>query len=665
LPEIPGGHGSFLPGDPRTREPWHVNQQTILRAGILGAVTIVLFVFLAVRLWALEIISGNQYLRIAQDNQIRTVRLQAPRGPILARDGQILVKNRLSYDVQVWYAELPGKGAKPTRYRVLQHLAQVLKTPLKKLLREVKQRKKDPLTPVVAKADVGQWQRDYVLERADQFPGVEIAPRYVRYYPRGPFASQVLGSVGMATEAEIKADRSGATQMNDVVGQSGVEAAFDKYLRGQPGLAMQRVDSQGHPRSELVPNPEPQPGDSVLLTLDVDLQAAAQRALLHGIQDARNSGCIGCWNADGGSIVALDPRDGSVLAMANYPTFPPSILAGRVTNSRLAHWGLTAGTAEKMNYPSINRATSGLYPPGSTFKPVTAIAALQNLVVSPSQNLPCTGELKTKDGRIWHNWDPNANSMINLPTALAISCDTYFYQLGEWIYGLPKSAGSPIQTWANKFGLGRSTGIEIGDERGLVPTPAWQRAHFKNNPWARIWKTGDSLNLSIGQKDLQVTPLQMARLYAGIATGKLVYPHLLYAVEQNGRVIDPGVAKVPLPIGTGPVFQQNMNAIRDGLYMATHSVTPQGTSQPVFGNFPVPIAGKTGTAEKWSAQYQQNFNESWWCGYGPVDKPTLVVCAVIENGGHGGTAAAPAAREVFQAYFGIKNSTFQVATHSD
>jgi penicillin-binding protein 2 len=670
LPEIPS-RGSFIPGDPRTREPWHINSQMVLRAGILGAIAIALFAFLAVRLWALQIISGNDYLRIAQDNQVRTVRLQAPRGSILARDGRVLVKNRLSQSVLVWYAELPREGDRPTRYDVLSNLARVLGMPPRKLFRDVEQRKTDPMRPVVAEQDVDRWQSDYILERADQFPGVEIAPRYVRTYPRSSLASlsQVLGYVGSANEKQIKSDSTGQIRLNDVVGQSGVEAAFDEYLRGQPGLASQRIDSLGRPRSELIPNPEPQSGDTVRLTIDADLQLAAQQALKNGIQTARNSLCDGCWNANGGAIVALDPNNGAVLAMATNPTYPPSVFSGRVTTRRLAGWGLTAATNESKNYPAINRATSGLYPPGSIFKPVTAIAAMQAGVLDPTQNLPCTGKMRVK-GHTWWNWDPTADRPINLPTALAISCDTYFYQLGLWIWGLPPIAGEPIQDWAKKyFHLGQHTGIEIGDQAGVVPTKKWQRNYYTAaagfKPEDRTWKPGDSLNLAIGQKDLQVTPLQMARLYAAIATGKIVYPHLLRSVERDKRVIDAGVSKTPATINTGAVFNENLNQIRSGLDLATHDIS--GTSQPVFGRFPVPIAGKTGTAEKWSEKDNRYFNQSWWCGYGPEIKPEIVVCAVIENGGHGGTAAAPAALEVFQAFFHVdpENSGYQPVTKSD
>jgi penicillin-binding protein 2 len=662
LPEKLSPLGSFVPGDPRTREPWHVSQQTILRAGILGAIAITLFVTLIVRLWALQIISGNEYLRIAENNQVRTVRLQAPRGSIIDSKGTVLVKNRLTREVRVWYAELPAKGDRPTRHAVLKKLAHVLKIKPRRLYRKIDERRTDPLNPVIAKADISRWQSDYILERADEFPGVEVAARYVRDYPRGWLAAQTLGYVGSATEDEIKRDSTGLIRPGDLVGKSGVEKAFDRYLRGTPGLASQRIDSQGRPHSELVANPEPQPGDTVRLTLDADLQSVAQKALKNGIQTARNSGCSGCWNSNGGAIVALDPTDGSILALASNPTYSPAVYSGHVTNHKLARWGLTDSTKAAANTPAINRATIGLYPPGSTFKPVTAIAAMENGQLNPMENLHCTGELKNH-GSTFKNWDPNANSWIDLPKALALSCDTYFYRLGLRIWGLPKGYGEPIQEWAKNFGLGQHTGIEIGDYPGLVPTKKWQRNHYKAAQ-DKTWKPGDSINLSIGQKDLQVTPLQMTRLYAAIATGKLVQPHLLASVERDKQVTKLGISKAPKTIAAGADFSTKLDIIRSGLYMATHD-TGVGTSAPVFSNFPVPIAGKTGTAEKYLSDYGTYFDQAWWCGYGPVDKPSLVVCAVIENGGHGGTSAAPTALEVFQQFFHVKNSTYTPATHSD
>jgi penicillin-binding protein 2 len=242
---------------------------------------------------------------------------------------------------------------------------------------------------------------------------------------------------------------------------------------------------------------------------------------------------------------------------------------------------------------------------------------------------------------------------MDLPTALAYSCDTYFYRLGNRFYELPGDRGQPLQKWADRFGFGAGTGVDIAPQAtGLVPTEAWRRQHFRHLV-DQLWKPGDSIQLAIGQGDLLVTPLQMARFYALLANGgRLVSPHLLDDVESpNGTPVPVPPQSAPRPVGLDPAALQ---VVQKGLWEATH--LPFGTSYSVFGKFPVSIAGKTGTAEKVVTLpgYSGIQSQSWWCGYGPAESPTLVVCAVIENGGHGGTAAAPAAAQVFASYFHVK-----------
>jgi penicillin-binding protein 2 len=299
---------------------------------------------------------------------------------------------------------------------------------------------------------------------------------------------------------------------------------------------------------------------------------------------------------------------------------------------------------------------------------------MQEHVISPYTSLLCSPKF-TVSGQTFANWDPNVNSFITLPTALAESCDTFFYQVGYDFYALPPSRGHALQLWASRFGFGDRTGIDIGPETGgLVPTPEWRCTHFGGPPCRgyvdRIWKPGYSVQLAIGQGDLTVTPLQMARFYSMIANhGQLVTPHVVEDVEQPTN--DPRVpailrrfaAQPPSPSGVDP---SALRAVQEGLFEATHS--PIGTSSGVFGAFPVSIAGKTGTAEKLVTlpgyPNPLKFNQSWWCGYGPYENPTLVVCALIENGGHGGSAAAPAALKVFEQFF-HKSAALNGAIHSD
>jgi penicillin-binding protein 2 len=664
---------SFLPPSPRVDEPYRLTPQAALRVAILGTLALLVFAALFLRLWALQVLSGDQYLRTAQNNQLRTLRLEAPRGGILDRNGRVLVENRGGPAVRLWPADLPKTWDEERRE--LRHLSRILNVPVKEILDGIKKRKGDPLTPVTVKEGVREDQVTYLMEHREDFPGLEISDSYLRRYPQGPIASQVLGYVGEVTKEQLD-ERGAAYAPGDKIGQAGVEAAFDGVLRGEPGQRKLRVDSLGNPRGQLTPTRDVTPGSAIRLTLDVNLQRAAEDALQFGIQRARDSECYGCWYSNGGAIVALSPRDGSVLALASAPTFNPALFAGRVSPQKLdaAGLGRSQKSAEAKNFPALNRAMLG-YPPGSTFKPVTALAAMEEHLISPYSTLPCTGVYYSPDDtshQPFRNWDPYVDQPMDLPTALAASCDTYFYKLGNDFWGLPPERGHPLQAWASRFGFGGPTGIDVGSESpGLLPTPEWRDRTFtkKTDPccWRvdRLWKPGDSIQLAIGQKDLLVTPLQMARFYALVANGgKLVTPHLLLSVERPG---ESGAA--PFPQAPAPqqvdVDPSALEVVRTGLFEATHSSF--GTSTAIFGSFPVPIAGKTGTAEKVidpGDGIPRNFDQSWWCGFGPYDDPRIVVCAVIENGGHGGDAAAPAALKVFEEYF-HREGTLAGPIHSD
>jgi len=662
----------FLPPDPRAAEPYRLTPKLAVRIGILGMLAVAVFAVLFLRLWSLQILNGEQLLRAAQNNQRRDVRLPAPRGPILDRNGKPLVTNVPGLTVQIQVSELPAN--RDARLREIRALARVLGVPAVQIGRAIRRQRSDLLTPVKVKQGVTPAQALYLQERESDFLGVKVVDDYLRYYPHRELAAHVLGYVGEISAEQLKALRSEGYQSGDTIGQTGIEAYYDRYLRGTAGLSQMRVDSLGRRRSGVIPKIPPHPGNAVRLTLDLKLQIAAEEALRYGIFDrARNSGCRGCWYANGGAIVALDPRDGSVRALASYPTFRPSVYVGRVRQRALDTAGLTPRTAEAMNFPALNRGLDAAYPPGSTFKPVTAIAAMQEHILEPFESLPCTGSY-TKAGTTFKNWDPFVNVAMTLPTALAASCDTYFYQVGYRFYGMPGEAR--LQRWASRFGFGQSTGIDLGSERtGLLPTPKWRRETYtkKTDPdgWEidRLWKPGDSIQLAIGQKDLLVTPMQMARFYAVIANGgRLVTPHLLLDVEQprsngrRGRALPTPPPSAPEPTN---VDAQALAVVRDGLYQATHYKF--GTSAAIFGSFPVAISGKTGTAEKEidpGDGYPRLFDQSWFCGYGPSDSPELVVCAMIENGGHGGSAAAPAALKVFESFFG-KQATVQGPIYSD
>ncbi len=663
----------FLPPDPRVEEPYRLTPKLALRVGLMGMLALAIFAVLFLRLWSLQILNGEQLLRAALNNQRRDVRVQAPRGSIIDRNGNKLVVNVPGTAVQIWQADLPADRG--VRLRKIRQLARVLQIPARQIGTTLRRHRSDLLTPVKIKEGVTEAQRGYLKERERYFPFVKLVTVPLRYYPHRELAAHVLGYVGEISPEQLDSLADRGYRLGDTIGQSGVEAVYDKYLRGAPGLEIQRVNSLGTQIGSNIPKVPAHSGNTLRLTIDLKLQTAAEEALRYGIERAHNSECYGCWNANGGSIVALDPRDGSIRALASYPTYPPSLFVGRVRQSALDAAGLTTRAARAMNYPALNRAINASYPPGSTFKPVTAIAAMQEHILQPYESLSCTGSYE-KNGQVFKNWDPFVSEAMTLPTALAKSCDTYFYQVGYRFYGMPAERGPRLQAWASRFGFGQRTAIDLGPETsGLLPTPDWRKKTYtpKTDPghWQidSLWKPGDSIQLAIGQKDLLVTPMQMARFYAMLANGgKRVTPHLLLDVEQpssNGR---PG-RTLPTPPPPAPeptnVDAQALAVVRQGLYEATHYSF--GTSAAIFSGFPIPISGKTGTAEKEldpGDGYRRIFNQSWWCGYGPSDSPDLVVCALIENGGHGGDAAAPAALKVFEQFFG-KKATQTGPVHSD
>jgi penicillin-binding protein 2 len=653
----------FLPGDPRVSEPYRLTPQLALRVAVLGILALALFAVLFLRLWALQVLAGDRYLAQANDNRVRTLRLEAPRGPILDSTGRTIVRNTPGTRLELWPSDLPKTWT--AQLAELRRITEVTGVPTKQIVAQLKAHGTDPLTPIVVQRGLQQDQIRYLLENQARFPGVRLPDSFLRQYPYQSLLAQVLGYVLPISKEQYKQLKPKGYEPTDVIGQSGVEKAYDTYLRGRDGKALLTVDSRGRPKGTATTEVSPTPGQALRLTINMDLQRAAERALTYGINLA-HAGGEGAY-ADGGAIVALDPRNGSVLAMASNPTYKPSIFVGK-DPKKLAPV-LDPEVAKRDNYPAFNRAIFVGYPPGSTFKPVTALAALQEpgingtgRMLTPFSSLLCSPTYDAY-GQPFHNWTPLIDQWMDLRTALAESCDTFFYQLGDDFYKLPPKRGHPLQSWANRFGLGEPTGIDIGPSTdGLIPTPEWRCKAFGGPPCRgyvdRIWKPGYSIQLAIGQGDVLVTPLQMARFYALVANGgKLVTPHVAEDVELPGnknqplRVLRRFGGQPPRSAGVDPTALQY---VRLGLEEATHSSI--GTSSGVFGSFPEDIAGKTGSAELnvhvRGLPNTVKLNQSWWCGYGPFDAPTIVVCAVIENGGHGGTAAAPAALKVFEQYFG-------------
>jgi penicillin-binding protein 2 len=602
------------------------------RIAVAGVVGLALFTVLVLRLWGIAVMNGSAYEQLAEQNRMRHLPVEAERGAIVDTNGQPMVTSGGAREVVLNLQDVPVRR----RATLFVRLSHTLGMPLAQIEQRIKRGAPDPLAPIVIADDVvDDHIIFYLKEHPVDFPGVDVTNRWERVYPDGTLAAHILGQVGEVTEEQLKGDFSNL-KPGDHVGQSGLERSYDQFLRGTDGYSAIEVDAAGVRvgQGRGVPST---PGNTLRLSIDLNLQRASEKAIKEGI-DIAHSTHEGP-SADAGAAVAMDPRTGAVLALASNPTYDPNIFV------QTGHDADIKRVLTDPRTPLTNRATEGLYPPGSTFKVVTATAALEEGLITPATQLSCPGSMMIA-GTKFKNDEPISLGLINLSEALNVSCDTFFYQLGERFYNLP---GSQLQMWANRMGLGRDSGIDIpGESSGLVPTPAW-RQHTFTNAMDKIWTPGHSVNLSIGQGDLLVTPLQMTRLYSAIANGGTLYqPRLAQDIEdQSGRI----VKSLPRPKGVRlPYTKEQLDAIRLGLFEATHSSV--GTSSAVFSTFSVPVAGKTGTAQK-----PPHGDQAWFCGFAPVNAPVITACAIIENGGHGGVSAAPVVLRMFQEYFHAKGGS--------
>jgi penicillin-binding protein 2 len=626
----------FLPSSPEPREQRPQTPQLALRVAVLGTVGLFVFAVLVFRLWALQVLASDTYRARATAQQVKQVSIPAARGDIVDVNGNPLVSNRPSLELQLDPSLVSSSMA---RHRIILRLAALLRADPRAVWEDVdRQIRLDPLAPVTVARDVDRSVVLYLGENAARYPGVTVVEGEKRTYPNGRLAAHVFGQLSEITAAELKLPIYQGYNAGWVIGQNGVEGTYDRWLRGEDGAKRVTIDATGTPISNQIVRAA-RAGYRLRLTIDKKVQAEAEQALADGVKRAKGNG------ADSGAIIAMDPNTGAIRAIASYPSFNPNWFVSPNLKQNRGHlrYLTTAGTT-----PQLNRAIAGLYPAASTFKPFTAIAAVQSGVLSDIYDtLLCSGSVTIK-GHTFHNWDPGANTPMSLPTALAQSCDTYFYKLGFGIYNLDKKQGSPLQHWAGEFGFGKTTGIDIaGESQGILPTLAWRQKTY-TNAIDRSWRPGDSVLLAIGQGALLVTPLQLAVGYAAIANGGyVVTPHIGDDIEDDSdgtHLIRDLTSNFPRrKIGLEPGL---LTAIHTGLEEATHD--PLGTAAPVFSKFPIDVAGKTGTAQKTGEP-----DTAIFASYAPAKNPKLVVIVLISKGGHGGSAAAPTALDFYSRYFGV------------
>jgi penicillin-binding protein 2 len=603
-----------LSNDPRSQ-----GARLSLRVAVMGGIAVALFAVLFFRLWNLQVLAGDEYLAEAKNNRTREFKVIAPRGDILDRDGEVLVDNRTSLALQLNTQKLPEDRAEERAE--LARLGELAHMSLLEVRRTIAESEEVAAgAPVTLRRDVGYELIAYIEENQREFPGVSVERVFVRHYPDGARAAHVLGTVGEIEDEELKERQYRGLEPGDEIGQAGAEYAYDQYLRGEPGRTRIQVNALGQPTpgGELDSIP-PTPGDSLKLTIDGDAQAAGE-------------GGLGARGLPG-AFISMNIDNGEILAMGSNPTYDPSDLiepsqaqVNELYRSEIA--------------PLVNRATEAAYPTGSIFKIITALAALENGVISPDDVIQDNGEI-TVGTQTFQNAGGEAHGAVELRRALQVSSDVYFYLLG-----LDMWETNDLQEWAHKLGIGRPAGLDLPEEgESLLPSKAWREQLVKEGLALedRPWSAGDNIQLATGQGDLQTNPLQMALAYAALGNGgKIPTPHVGLEVEDAaGRVLKEFDFAAQRKVHIDPGHR---TAILEGLHAAAQE--GDGTAAGVFGGFPISIAGKTGTAER-----PGHADQSWFAALSPYPDPRIVTIATVEEGGFGAESAAPVVLDILEAIY--------------
>ncbi|MBA3865726.1 MAG: penicillin-binding protein 2 [Solirubrobacterales bacterium] len=590
-----------------------------LRIAVVGGVAVALFAILAFRLWNLQVLDGGKYLAEAQNNRTREYKVVAPRGDILARNGEVLVDNRTSLALVLTMDKLPADPAK--QKAELTEVGELVHMSPKKVRRTIREQEEVAAgAPITLRRDIGSDVVFYIEENQRRFPGVTVQRVFVRAYPDGTRAAHVVGTVGEVSEEELEAPPYKGLEPGDEVGKGGVEYTYDKYLRGQPGLTRIQVNALGEPTpgGQLVSTP-PKPGDNLVLSINPAVQAAGEAALSErGLP---------------GAFITMNIHDGQILGLGSNPTYEPAVFTRPMTQSQVNEL-----IRDPVAAPLSDRATESAYPTGSAYKIITALAALENGVITPSSSIFDNGSIELGRQK-FKNAGGASYGPLTLVPALKVSSDVFFYELGLRMWDK-----NYLQDWSHKLGIGDPTGLDLpGETEGLVPSKKWRDELFAKGETERPWSAGDNVQLATGQGDLQTNPLQMAIAYAALGNdGTIVTPHVGMEIQDAaGRALKEFAPKPRRHVKIDPVSRQ---AILEGLHEAAQ--VSGGTAAGVFGGFPIPVAGKTGTAER-----PGHADQSWFAVLAPYPDPRIVTIVTIEEGGFGAESAAPAALQILEAYF--------------
>ncbi len=596
----------------------------IARVRVMLAMLIALLLLIVSRLWYLQIVGGAEYALQSETQGIRVIRRVAERGIILDSRGRVLAASRPHYVVSVLPDELKKNP------KVLSRLAQLLHITEDDLSALIDQNKTFPFDPVPVTSDVDMSLLSQIEEQRLDLPGVLIEKDPMRDYRDNQTCTHVLGVARPISGRKLEELKSKGYRGGDILGVEGLEASYESELRGKDGGQRIEVDAKGRLRHNLDSIPS-EPGHTLHLSIDKDLQQASYDALKEELDQGH-----------AGAAVAMDTRDGSILAFVSTPSYDLNRFGPDYNKIK-----------DSPNMPLLNRVSRSTYPNGSTFKLITTAAGMETDVLSPNSTDYCSGSLKM-GSRIFHCDKRSGHGNLNLLNAIGASCDVYFWHVAQRV------GQSKLSAWAYNFGLGAKTGIDLPaseDAHGIVPSPEWKRKRFKRREDA-AWVPGDLINMAIGQGFVNVTPLQLVDYTAAIANGGTLWrPQLVREITRHSQGRDVTVRRMLAePRGNLSIRQSTRDAIVAGMVRA---MEPGGTgfSSSIAG---LTIAGKTGTAE--TISHGEKVDNSVFTCFAPVENPQIAVTVLVEGGGHGSTAAAPIARRILARYFNLHIQNTQIGT---
>jgi len=584
------------------------------RLPLLAAFIILLAVLLFIRLWYLQAIKGEYYHEQAENNRIRPVKLRPPRGIIYDRSGRPLVENELVFDVSLIPEDTQNLDATIEK---LSAIVKIAPDSIRKTLDDAND-VRTTYDPVKIQEEAPWDEVARVEAHLDDLPGAIIEPEHRRHYPYAGLAAHQLGYIGKVTQSQHKKDQ---TDLGILTGQGGLEKVYDKLLRGVAGKRMIQVNAAGRKVKDLGIE-EPRPGTDIYLTIDLDAQKAAEEGL----------------GSRAGAVVAMDPDTGEILALASHPAYDPNIFPRGISPK---DW------VQLMNdpkHPMYNRAIQSVYPPGSTFKIIVALAGLDSGVIKLDDTVYCKGFL-TSGRHSYRCWKKGGHGPISFHRALVESCDVYFYTMGDRI------GWDRVAEYARKLGYGSLTGILLPDEKpGLIPTTAWKKKRT-----GETWYPGDTYINSIGQGFVLVSPIQACQMISVVANGGHFHPPLLLKQTRNRET---GEVRMFSPEHTRSITLDSraLEEVRNALVGVVNE--PGGTAHGAATPLAM-VAGKTGTAQVIAQKVagrklsEETNDHAWFVAYAPVDHPKIAVAVLVEHGGHGGSAAAPVAKKVIEEY--LKN----------